>query len=102
MTEQPPPAAPGSGPQRPSFGNWIGSLWLFTLLRFGIFFALWGLLYLAGLRGLFPVLLALLLSVPLSFVLLAKPRRRVAENLEARLAAREQTKEDLDRRLNSD
>ena len=91
MTERP--------PQSPSFRNWIGSLWLFTLLRFGLFFALWGLLVLAGLAGFLAALLALVLSVPLSFVLLAKPRAQVAANLEARVAAQRAARADLDRRL---
>ncbi len=93
MTEQPTP---------PSFGSWIGSLWLFTLLRFGMFFALWGLLLLAGLGGLFAALLALVLSVPLSLVLLARPRARVAANLEARVEAQRRARARLDERLDPD
>ena len=89
-------------PSRPSFGSWIGSLWLFTLLRFGMFFVLWGLLVAAGLDGLFAALLALILSIPLSFVLLAKPRARVAANLEARVAAQRVARADLDARLDPD
>ena len=89
-------------PQAPSFGNWMGSLWLFTILRFGLFFALWGLVVLAGLGGFVAVLLALVLSVPLSFVLLAKPRARVAANLERRVAAQRAARADLDQRLDPD
>ena len=74
-------------------------MWLFTLLRFGLFFALWGLLVLIGLHGFFAALVALLLSVPLSFVLLAKPRQAFARQLEARLAARNGQRADLDTRL---
>ena len=63
-----------------SFANWMGSLWGYTILRFGMFFALWGLLVLVGLTGLFAALVALVLSVPLSLVLLAGPRARVASS----------------------
>ncbi|MCW2494770.1 MAG: hypothetical protein JWQ77_694, partial [Jatrophihabitans sp.] len=28
----------------PTFAKWMGSMWLYSLLRFGLFFALWGLL----------------------------------------------------------
>ena len=86
-------------PQRPSFSNWIGSLWLYTILRFGMFFALWGLLLLAGLGGLFAALVALVLSIPLSLVLLARPRARVAANLEQRVNAQRAARAELDQRL---
>ncbi len=84
---------------QPNFGKWLGSMWLFTVLRFGLFFALWGLLVLVGLGGLFAALLALVLSVPLSFVLLAKPRAAFTRQLEARVAARRVERDDLDARL---
>ncbi len=77
----------------------MGSLWLYSLLRFGMFFAIWGLLLVAGLEGLFAALIALALSVPLSFVLLAKPRARVAENLEARVAAQRAARAELNAKL---
>ena len=75
-------------PSRPSFASWMGSLWGYTILRFGMFFALWGLLVLVGLRR--PArarCIALVLSVPLSLVLLAGPRARVAQNVERRVDA---------------
>lgn len=75
-------------------------MWLYTTLRFGLFFALWGLLYLVGLHGFFAPVLALVLSIPLSFVLLAKPRARFTRQLEARIDARRVDRADLDARLN--
>jgi O-antigen ligase len=90
---------PGQPPARPSFGSWIGSLWLYTLLRFGMFFALWGLLLLAGLSGLVAAAIALALSIPLSLVLLARPRARVAANLEQRVEAARAARAELDSRL---
>jgi hypothetical protein len=42
---------------------------------------------------------ALLLSVPLSFVLLARPRQAFARQLEARLAARNAERAQLDTQL---
>ncbi|MDP9094067.1 MAG: DUF4229 domain-containing protein, partial [Actinomycetota bacterium] len=77
---EPPPASP-------SFSTWMGSMWLYTVLRFGLFLVLWGLLYAAGLSGLIGALLAALLSVPLSYVLLARPRARLAATVEQRVAA---------------
>jgi Protein of unknown function (DUF4229) len=80
----------------------MGSMWLYTLLRFGLFFALWGLLAVLGVHGFVAPILALLLSVPLSFVLLARPRARFTRQLEARLEAHRAERADLDARLDPD
>jgi O-antigen ligase len=74
----------------------MGSMWLYTLLRFALFFALWGLLLLIGLRGLLAPLIALVLSVPLSLVLLARPRAAFTRQLEMRVEARRAERERLD------
>lgn len=83
----------------PSFAGWMGSLWGYTLLRFGMFFALWGILVLVGLHGLFAALVGLVLSIPLSLVLLAGPRRRVAQNVEQRVERARASRRELDTRL---
>ncbi len=83
----------------PSFVNWMGSLWGYTILRFGMFFVLWGLLVLVGLGGLLAPLIALVLSIPLSLVLLAGPRARVANNIEHRIEASREARTKLDKRL---
>jgi hypothetical protein len=80
----------------------MGSMWLYTILRFGLFFALWGVLYLLGVSGFLAPVIALVLSVPLSFVLLAKPRANFARQLEARIEARKAGREELDARLERD
>ncbi|HEY7007503.1 MAG TPA: DUF4229 domain-containing protein [Jatrophihabitantaceae bacterium] len=85
-----------------AFANWMGSMWGYTILRFGLFFALWGLLALVGVGGLLGALIALVLSIPLSLVLLAGPRRRVAENVERRIEAHRASREELDKRLDPD
>jgi hypothetical protein len=77
----------------------MGSLWGYTLLRFGMFFALWGILLLVGLDGFLAAIVALVLSIPLSLVLLAGPRNRVAQQIEARVAASRAAREELDHRL---
>jgi hypothetical protein len=77
-------------------------MWLYSLLRFGLFFAIWGLLYLFGAGVWLGALIALVLSVPLSLVLLAKPRARLAANLDARMTERQQRAADLDAQLNPD
>jgi hypothetical protein len=82
--------------------RWLSSMWLYTVLRFGLFFALWGLLFLAGLRGVFAPLVALFLSVPLSLVLLARPRARLAATIEERVNLRKAARDDLDRRLSGE
>jgi O-antigen ligase len=83
----------------PHFGRWMGSMWLYTVLRFGLFFALWGILVLVGFSGLFAALLAVILSVPLSLVLLRKPRNAFTAQLQARVDARNAARADLDSRL---
>jgi hypothetical protein len=77
----------------------MGSMWLYTILRFGLFFALWGILELLGVHGFLAPILALVLSVPLSFVLLARPRAMFTRQLEARIDSRKQARDALDERL---
>jgi hypothetical protein len=86
----------------PKFGSWMGSMWLYTTLRFGLFFALWGLLYLVGLRGFIAPLVGLVLSVPLSLVLLARPRAIFTRQLERRVEARRADRGHLDAELDPD
>lgn len=96
MTEQSTP------PQQPTFGGWMGSMWLYTALRFGMFFALWGILFLVGVHGFLAPLIALVLSVPLSLILLAKPRENFTRQLEMRVQARKVERSDLDSQLDPD
>jgi transposase len=77
-------------------------MWLYTLLRFGMFFVLWGVLYLARVPTLLAGVIALALSVPLSYILLRKQRERVARNLEQRVTARQAERADLDAKLSGD
>jgi hypothetical protein len=85
--------------QRSTFGRWMGSMWLYTILRFALFFALWGIVVLIGINGVLAAFIALVLSVPLSFVLLAVPRARFAAQVEERLNARRTEREKLDDEL---
>ena len=85
-----------SEPHKSTFGSWMGSMWLYTILRFGLFFVLWGLMVLLGLHGFAAPVVALVLSIPLSFVLLAAPRARFAANLEARVNEHRRARADLD------
>lgn len=87
---------------QPSFKGWMGSMWLYTTLRFGLFFALWGLLWLVGVSGYLGALVALVLSVPLSLVLLSGPRARFARQLEMRVEARKAERGNLDAQLDPD
>lgn len=98
----PSPGSSASSVPQPSFGGWLGSMWLYSGLRFGMFFVLWGLLALAGLRGLLAALIAVVLSVPLSLVLLRKPRANFSRQLEARMDARQVHRQELDARLQAD
>ena len=86
-------------PVAPTPGQSLGAMWLYTLLRFGLFFVLWGLLWVARVPGFLAAVIALLLSVPLSFVLLRKQRDRLAQNLEQRVNARQFKRDKLDAKL---
>jgi hypothetical protein len=83
----------------PSFVNWMGSLWGYTILRFALFFALWGILVLVGIGGLLAALIALVLSIPIALVLLSGPRNRVAHQIEQRVDAHRVSRAELDSRL---
>jgi fatty acid desaturase len=93
MTEQ---------PQQPSFVRSMGTLWLYTVLRALVFLLLWGLLWLFGLGGFLGAIIALVLSLPLSYVLLARPRAKLAETIEQRINAQRARKAALDERLDGD
>jgi UPF0716 family protein affecting phage T7 exclusion len=77
-------------------------MWLYTVLRFAVFLALWGLLYVAKVPGFLAAILALALSIPLSFVLLRRPRERMARNLEQRVEYRKAKSHELDEKLSGD
>ncbi|MCU1689377.1 MAG: hypothetical protein JWN20_1305 [Jatrophihabitantaceae bacterium] len=80
-------------------GRLLGQFWLYTLLRVGLFGAVWGVLWVVNVRGMLGLLIAVLLSVPLSFVLLARPRAALAESLEQRVSERKVREDDLRLRL---
>lgn len=88
--------------QQPTFKRSMGAMWFYTVLRFGLFFALFGLLWLVGVKGFLGAIIALVLSVPLSFVLLARPRQAFAQVIEQRMEARKQRQADLDAQLQGD
>jgi hypothetical protein len=91
------PVGPTGGPAQPP-SPWP-LLALYTLGRLALAAALVALLWVLGL-GSFPGLLfGLLLSMPLSFVLLRPLRDRLTEALAARSVTRKATKQDIRARL---
>jgi hypothetical protein len=84
------------------FSGWMGSMWLYTVLRIALFLALWGILVLLGLHGLVGGAVAAVLSIPLSFVLLSVPRQRFAAKIEQRVDEKREEKARLDEELNPD
>src|SRR5688572_26492835 len=96
----PAPGSPVGGPATPP--RVLPWLLIYTVGRFGIAALLILLLWLAGL-GSFPGLLfGLLLSMPVSYVLLRRSRDRLTEAFAARSLARRAAKEDLRTRLSGD
>ena len=89
-------------PEQPSFARSMGALWLYTALRFGLFLLIWGILYAIGLQWFIAALIALVLSVPLSLVLLAKPRAMLSRTIEERLEAQKAKRAEFDARLDGD
>jgi hypothetical protein len=88
--------------KQPTFAGWMGSMWLYTALRIGLFLALWGIVVLAGLHAFIGAVVAAILSAPLSYVLLARPRARLAATIEARMAVRREDRAALDAELSGE
>jgi hypothetical protein len=75
---------------------------VYTVGRVLVFVGVAALLFAAGLRGFLLVLAALLVSLPVSYVLLAGPRADLGGVVERRLAARRARREDLRSQLRGD
>ena len=86
----------------PSFRRWMGTMWVYTLLRIALFLVLFGLLWVLGVTGFLGAVIALALSLPLSYVLLARPRQAFAAQIEQRIEARRARQADLDAKLSGD
>jgi Protein of unknown function (DUF4229) len=69
------------------------------LARITLFLVLWGLLWLFGLGGFIGAAVALVLSVPLSYVFLARPRMAMTGAMMERLNVRQERTADLDEKL---
>lgn len=75
---------------------------VYTAGRLLVFVGIVALLYLPGLRGFPLVFAALLISIPVSYVLLSGARASLAADVEQRLAGRRARREDLRSRLRGD
>jgi len=72
---------------------------VYTLGRLAVFLVVAGLLHLIGFRSFALVLIALLVSMPLSFVLLRGPRTAMAQSVQARARRRRAERERLEAAL---
>jgi hypothetical protein len=75
---------------------------VYTVGRLLIFVGLAAVLYVLGLREFLLVLAALLLSLPVSYVLLVGPRARLSDEVERRISARRARREYLRSQLRGD
>lgn len=75
------------------------AFWVYTLARFALFGGIWAILWLVGVPYLFAAVIAIVVSVPLSWFLLAKPRRAFAATIEERVGQRQRRSADLGSRL---
>jgi hypothetical protein len=96
MAETTPTAPTGGTATPPPVLPW---LLMYTVGRLGIFALLTLILWWAGLDLWSGLLFGLLLSMPVSYLLLRPSRERLNEGLSARTIARRQAKEDLRARL---
>ncbi len=83
----------------PSTARALGAMWVYTILRIGLFLVLWGLLWLVRVPVFLAGVIAVVLSVPLSFVLLNRQRQKLADNLERRVEHRRSRTTELDDKL---
>ena len=75
---------------------------VYTAGRVLVFIGVVAILYVLGVRSFLLVAVALLLSLPLSYLLLAGPRAALGAEVERRVAARRARREDLRSRLRGD
>lgn len=83
-------------------GDWLKgytAFWVYTIARFALFAVLALVLWLVGVPFLFAGLIAIVVSVPLSWFLLAKPRQAFAATIEERIERRREKSVDLGQRL---
>jgi hypothetical protein len=92
---EPTPADSGL-PERKHRRNPLIYFWVYSLARITLFLVLWGLLWLFGLGGLIGAAVALVLSVPLSYVFLARPRMAMTAAMMERLNVRQERIATLD------
>ena len=92
----------GAPPRGRRISHPLAWFWIYTGLRVAVFAIILGLLWVSGVRGLLGAAVALVLSVPLSYVILARPRARLTEALHDRLMGRRQRTEAFDAQLSGD
>jgi Protein of unknown function (DUF4229) len=86
----------------PTFARSMGLFWLYMGLRFALWGVLWLAFWLVGVEVLLAALIGAVLAAPLSWLLLARPRRALAANIEDRVNLRFQHRAEFDARLESD
>jgi hypothetical protein len=80
----------------------VRSAAVYTAGRVLVFAVLAGLCWLVGLRGFLLVVVALLLSIPVSYFLLARQRNALAADVERKVTGRRARREDLRSQLRGD
>ena len=62
----------------------MSAFWVYTAARFGVLLAAFGVLYVAGARGLLLIIVAFAVSAVISYFLLAGMRNRFTAHVQAR------------------
>ena len=86
----------------PSYGGRVKAFAVYSGGRVLVLLALAALLYLAGMRGMPLAAAAVLISLPVSYVVLSGPRNAMGVEVERRIAARRAHQEDLRLQLRGD
>lgn len=76
--------------------------WIYTALRLALLLAIFGLLWLFRLGGFVGAAVALLLTIPLSYVVLARPRAAMVASMDLLREQRRARTNALDEQLNTD
>ncbi len=76
--------------------------WIYTGLRLALLLAIFGLLWLFGLGGFVGAAVALLLTIPLSYVVLARPRAAMVASMDLLREQRRVRTNALDEQLSTD
>ena len=88
--------------EHPGFGRSLGVFWFYTLGRVAVFGVLFGILWFFGIGGFLGAIIAVFVSIPISYFLLSRPRDALARNIETRVENSKMRRTTMDKRLSGE